>query len=66
MSAPFTYWQDQKDGKWLGYWNEYPDYPTEGYSFDDLKAMLLEVRALIDDGTLSSSERKEVGSLEFA
>jgi len=34
MTAPVTYWQDEKDGMWLGYWNDYPDYQTEGYTFD--------------------------------
>jgi len=66
MSASFTYWQDPSDGKWLGYWNDYPDYPTEGLSFDDLKSMLLEIRSLVNDGTLSSEGRKEVATLEFA
>ena len=37
MSGEITYWQDPSDGKWLGYWNDYPDYMTmtEGYSFDN-------------------------------
>lgn len=66
MSAPITYWHDQKDGKWLGYWNDFPDYPTEGYTLDDLKGMLIEIRGLINDRTLPSNGKREIATLEFA
>ena len=69
MRATYAYWQDPKDGMWLGYWNDYPDYQTEGVSHDDLKRMLVSLRAdireMIADGTMPDS-RKNIGSLAFA
>lgn len=47
MSLSFTYWQEQ-DGMWLGYMNDYPDYMTEGRTFEDLKRMLLSLRSDIE------------------
>jgi hypothetical protein len=37
----FVYWED--DGYFLGYFQEYPDYWTQGTTFDDLKAHLLDL-----------------------
>jgi hypothetical protein len=34
----FTYWQD--GDAWLGYLDAFPDYLTQGESFEDLKAHL--------------------------
>lgn len=68
MSASFTYWQNS-DGYWLGYWNEYPDWTTQGHSFEELKEMLVSLRAdiseMIADGTMEDIH-KEVGELSFA
>jgi len=33
-TAAFTWWQE--DTFFLGYFNEYPDYQTQGMSFDEL------------------------------
>ena len=57
MGNSFTYWQDPKDGMFLGYWSEYPDYMTQGHSFDELKEMLMDIRGLILDGTLVGNRR---------
>lgn len=69
MSAPYTYWQDPEDGIWLGYWNEYPDYQTEGHTLEELKRMLVSLRAdivaMIADGTMENS-RLHVGEMAFA
>jgi len=69
MSASITYWQDPADGKWLGYWNDYPDHTTEGFSFEDLKRMLVSLRRdiveMIADGTMVD-DRKNVAELAFA
>ena len=69
MSATYTYWQDPKDGMWLGYWNDYPDHMTEGYTHKDLEEMLIslreDIREMIADGTMQD-DRKSVGVLEFA
>ena len=35
MSINFTYWQDS-DGLWVGFWNDYPDYVTQGHDFAEL------------------------------
>ena len=39
MKASFTYWKE-RDGRYLGYLNDYPDHWTQGESIDDLKAHL--------------------------
>lgn len=65
MQIPYTYWQDPKDGLWVGYWNDYPDFPTQGHDLHELQVMLRDVRALIDDGTLVD-EPRSVGVMEMA
>jgi predicted RNase H-like HicB family nuclease len=35
-TARYVYWQDGE--QWLGYFEEYPDYLTQGDSLDDLQA----------------------------
>lgn len=69
MSATYTYWQDPSDGMWLGYWNDYPDYQTQGHSHDELKHMLVSLRTdiseMIADGTMAPS-RLHGGELAFA
>ena len=66
MSAAITYWQE--DGAWLGYWNDYPDYMTQGDTFDELKEMLIALRSdiseMIADGTLIDN-RKNVCELAY-
>ena len=56
MHNTFTYWREP-DGMWLGYWNDYPDYQTEGYTLDDLKRMLVslrtDIREMIADGMIA-------------
>jgi len=39
MKARFTYWQE-RDGRFLGYLNDYPDHWTQGDNLDDLKEHL--------------------------
>ena len=69
MKATYTYWQDPKDGMWLGYWNEYPDWQTEGHTLGELQRMLVslreDIREMVADGTMSDS-RRNVGELAFA
>lgn len=68
MSEPITYWQEPS-GYWLGYWNDYPDYKTEGRTFEELKTMLVSLRddimEMIEDGTLNDV-RRNVGELAYA
>ena len=65
MQLPYTYWQDPKDGLWVGYWNDYPDYPTQGHDLSELQFMLREIRAFINDGMLTDTPRN-VGVMEYA
>lgn len=69
MSATYTYWQDPKDGMWLGYWNDYPDYQTEGNTLEELRRMLVSLRNDIDymvsDGTMECS-RLNFGEMALA
>lgn len=37
-TARYVYWQDA--GDWLGYFEDYPDYLTEGDSLEDLQEHL--------------------------
>ena len=56
-TVKIVYWQ--RDGFWTGHLQDYPDYQTQGESFDDLKAHL---RELHDD--LTSGEIPGVRKLE--
>ena len=42
----------RKDGLFVGYWNDYPNFPTQGHDLPELQFMLRDIRALINDGTL--------------
>ena len=37
-TARYVYWQD--GDQWLGYFEEYPDYMTQGETLDDLQGNL--------------------------
>ena len=45
-TARYIYWQD--GDQWLGYFEEYPDYWTQGESLEDLQNGL---KSLFDDFT---------------
>ena len=64
MSLSYTYWQD-KDGWFVGYWNDYPDYPTQGHDLAELEYMLRDIRDAIRDGDLQDT-RRNVGQMEYA
>lgn len=55
MFDSYTSWQDPADGMWLGCWNDYPDFQTEGYSKADLEYMLNDIKAAILDGILTAT-----------
>lgn len=65
MSATYTYWQDPKDGLFVGYWTEYPDYVTQGRDLKELEFMLRDIRDAIRDGDLKDT-RRSVGVMEYA
>jgi len=51
----FTYWQE--GDAWLGYLDEFPDYWTQGESFDDLKLHLRDLHADLTSGEIPSVRR---------
>ncbi len=51
----FVYWQD--GAFWLGYIEEFPDYLTQGESFEDLKAHLRDLYADISGGHIPAVRR---------
>ena len=58
----FTYWQD--GDAWLGYLDDFPDYLTQGESFEDLKAHLLSLYEDLVSGEIPCVRRH--GELETA
>ena len=68
MTASYTYWQDPKDGIFLGYMNEYPEYMTQGHTLEELRLMLLDIVGAIRDGDLvdTAASKRHQGILEIA
>lgn len=60
----FTYWQDGQ--AWLGYLDEFPDYLTQGESFDDLKAHLADLHHDLSGGLVPNVRRHAELELEPA
>ena len=69
MSISYTYWPAEEGG-FIGYWNDYPDYLTEGETVEELKCMLRDLRQGIDTmiaaGEMPASERRMTGAMEYA
>ena len=57
MEMQYSWWQE--DNFYLGYLDEYPQYPTQGESLIDLENGLQEIYNLIKDGTLKIKEINE-------
>jgi predicted RNase H-like HicB family nuclease len=53
--ARYVYWQDGEH--WLGYFEEYPDYVTQGESLEDLQAHLLDLFADLTGGEIPGIRR---------
>ena len=51
----FIYWQD--DEQWLGYFEEYPDYWTQGSSFEDLQDHLQDLHKDLTSGDVPGIRR---------
>ena len=51
----FTYWQDGEF--WLGHLDEFPDYMTQGKSFDELKEHLLDLHKDLTSGVIPGVRR---------
>ena len=50
MEIKYTYKQDGKF--FIGHINEYPEYPTQAFSINELEANLQDINKMIQDGTL--------------
>ena len=57
QTAKFVYWEE--DGAWVGYFQEFPDYWTQGESLDDLKAHLKDLYADLTGGQLPGIRKVE-------
>ena len=47
MNMSYTYWPADEGG-FIGYWNDYPEYFTEGETLQELQSMLRDLRKGID------------------
>jgi predicted RNase H-like HicB family nuclease len=59
QTIKYVYWQE--DDAWLGYLEEYPDYWTQGESFDDLLEHLKDLFLDLSGGQIPAARR--VGEL---
>lgn len=62
MKAKFVYWQDTSF--WVGYLSEFPDYMTQGETFNELKDNLRDLYKDLDSGVIPCVRR--VDELEVA
>ena len=60
--AKFVYWRDED--MWLGYLEEYPDYMTQGESFEELCENLRDIYEEITSGAIPCVRR--VAELEVS
>jgi hypothetical protein len=61
MRIKYTY---KQDGKFLiGHIDEYPEYPTQAFSIDELEANLQDIYEMINDGTLDVHNKHGVMEL---
>jgi len=58
----FVYWQDEN--MWIGYLDEYPDYWTQGETFEELNENLKDIYIELSNGTIPNS--RKTGELEVA
>ena len=69
MSIPYTYWP-AKEGGFIGYWNDYPEYWTEGDTLHDLEYMLRDLRnginIMVSEGEIPSAVPCLSGAMELA
>jgi predicted RNase H-like HicB family nuclease len=58
----YVYWQD--GDMWLGYFEEYPDYKTQGESLEELKDNLRDIYQELTSGNIPHV--RKVAELEVA
>ena len=54
-TARYLHWQN--DGMWLGYFEEFPDYPTQGQTIEELKENLLDLYRDLTSGEIRGIRR---------
>ena len=68
MALSYTYWP-AKEGGFIGYWNDYPDYFTEGETLQDLEYMLRDLRnginVMVANGEIPSAAPCRSGVMEL-
>lgn len=62
LTARYVYWQD--GAEWLGYFEEFPDYLTQGESLTDLQDHLKALHADLMSGEIPCIRR--VGELSLS
>ena len=69
MTIPYTYWPAEEGG-FIGYWNDYPDYLTEGETLQDLECMLRDLRnginVMVAEGEIPAAAPCSSGVMELA
>jgi predicted RNase H-like HicB family nuclease len=55
MTAKYVYWQD--GAHWLGYFDEYPDYHTQGESLEELQENLKDLFRDLTSGEIPGVRR---------
>ena len=63
MKVAYTYWHE-KDGRYLGYLNEYPDHWTQGESLEDLMNHLRDLYETFSSDSIPGI--RKVAELEVA
>lgn len=58
MTARITYWQE-KDGKFLGFLNDYPNHWTQGEDLDDLREHLRDLYQMFSAENVPGIRREE-------
>ena len=51
----YVYWQDED--MWLGYFDEYPDYITQGTTLDELQENLKDIHHELSGGSIPGVRR---------
>ena len=57
QTLKFVYWQEDK--AWIGYFQDYPDYWTQGETLDDLKNHLKDLYQDLSSGELMGIRRTD-------
>jgi len=60
-TARYVHWQNQ--GMWLGYFEEFPDYITQGVTLEELQENLRDLYTELTSGNISGVRR--IGELTF-